>query len=177
MTFEPWHDNEILIRFEHILERSEDPKYSQTVQFNLKDVLRGFNIMDIRETTLDGNAWLGDRQRMQFVPDPEEFSYEDYAIYAKSNDFIQLQKASKPMLATEYHSEEIFSDGLGAENNRLKRSQSRNKQLNRLRAEELRKQKISVMDLPLQSDDDTKFIIELQPMQMRTYVLYLSPKN
>ncbi|XP_037957691.1 lysosomal alpha-mannosidase isoform X2 [Teleopsis dalmanni] len=174
MSFEPWHENEILIRFEHILEKDEDPEYSKTVQFNLKDVLRGFNIVDIRETTLDGNAWLDDNRRMEFVPDPIEELYDNYALYYKSSDYVQLLRADKPLLDAKYFEELLPVDGLGAESNRLKREHGKNMELNRLRAEKLKKFKPSIANLPLQEDDDTKFIIELSPMEIHTYVLTLA---
>lgn len=174
MSFEPWHENEILLRFEHLLEKDEDPELSKSVQFNLKDVMRGFKIAGLRETTLDGNSWVEENRRMQFVPDPEDSDYENYAMYAKSATFVKLLRADKPMVATEYSDEELLTYGLGAESNRLKRDvPNANLQLNRLRSEKLAKIKRTfVADLPLQNDDD-KFIIEISAMQIRTFILSL----
>ncbi|XP_065090817.1 lysosomal alpha-mannosidase-like isoform X2 [Ochlerotatus camptorhynchus] len=70
MTFEPWKENSLLVRFEHLLEKEEDPMYSKPVRFNLQDIFRSFSIEEIRETTLAGNQWKEDNKRFQFKPDP-----------------------------------------------------------------------------------------------------------
>ncbi|XP_029732563.2 lysosomal alpha-mannosidase-like [Aedes albopictus] len=70
MTFEPWKDNSLLVRFEHLLEKDEDPMYSKPVRFNLQDIFRSFSIEEIRETTLAGNQWKEDNTRFQFKADP-----------------------------------------------------------------------------------------------------------
>ncbi|XP_075149649.1 lysosomal alpha-mannosidase II isoform X2 [Haematobia irritans] len=177
LTFEPWHDHEILVRFEHILEKDEDPKYSKFVQFNVKNVFQGFGISDIRETTLDGNAWLDENLRMEFVPDPEDHLYESYAVFAKSFEYVQLQMAERPMYSTKFHDELLPAGELGAENNRLKRNiaSHSHQELNRLRSEKLKRMKYSVGELPLENTDDKKFLIELSAMQIRTFILTLGP--
>ncbi|XP_030387439.1 lysosomal alpha-mannosidase-like isoform X2 [Scaptodrosophila lebanonensis] len=167
LTLEPWHENELLVRFEHILEKDEDPLLSKTVQFNINDILNTFNIEDIRETTLDGNAWLYDTHRMEFVPDAEEDdSYNNYAIFAKSVKEVHLLSAQKPLLATKYLDEALPAGELGAESNRLKRKTQRE-------PFEREKPSNTIKKSPLSGDDDTKFIIELAPMQIRTFVVYL----
>lgn len=174
LSFEPWHEGELLVRFEHILERDEDPKYSKFVQFNIKDVFQGFEIQNVRETTLDGNAWLDENRRMEFVPDPEGERYTNYGIFSKSVNYVQLMKAHKPMHGAEYHDELLPAGSLGAESNRLTRSlNSSHKELNRLRSEKLQRMKYSVGELPLEYTDDRKFMIELSAMQIRTFVVYL----
>lgn len=72
LTFEPWHEAgnpsyTYLIRFEHIFEYGEDPIYSKPVTFNLWDIFG--SDAEIRETTLDGNQWLDESERLHFVPD------------------------------------------------------------------------------------------------------------
>ncbi|XP_037825869.1 lysosomal alpha-mannosidase isoform X2 [Lucilia sericata] len=174
LTFEPWHENEILVRFEHILEKDEDPEYSKFVQFDINEVFQGFKISNIRETTLDGNAWLDENRRMEFVPDPEDSWYENYAVFAKSAKHVQLLKAQKPLVATDYHEELLPIGGLGAESNRLKREYGfGHKELNRQRMEKLKLLKLSVAELPLEYNEDRKFMIELSAMQIRTFVMYL----
>lgn len=66
LTLEPWKDNSVLIRFEHILSIGEDPEYSKNVTFNFEDVFRDWGVTSIRETTLAANQWLGDSVRLQF---------------------------------------------------------------------------------------------------------------
>jgi hypothetical protein len=77
MTFEPWKDGASLIRFEHILEKDEDPELSKPVRFNLGDVFPGNDIV-LREVSLSGNQWIEDFQRLHFKAEFSEFS-DDFA--------------------------------------------------------------------------------------------------
>lgn len=72
MTLEPWKENSILVRFEHILEANEDPEYSKPAMFNLKDVFHNFDISEIRETTLSANQWKDEANRMKFRNSDDE---------------------------------------------------------------------------------------------------------
>lgn len=64
MTLEPWKDNTFLVRFEHIMEKDEDPTLSLPVTFNLTEVF-GLKY-DFSETNLAGNQWIDDMDRLQF---------------------------------------------------------------------------------------------------------------
>lgn len=64
MTFEPWKKDSFLIRFEHILEKDEDPELSEPVSFNLTHVFPGDFVF--AEVTLAGNQWIEDKSRLQF---------------------------------------------------------------------------------------------------------------
>ncbi|XP_063709608.1 lysosomal alpha-mannosidase-like isoform X2 [Culicoides brevitarsis] len=82
LTFEPWRRDKLngdsyLLRFEHLLEKDEDPEYSKPVTFNLQDVFRGFDIAELKETTLAGNQWLADAKRFKFTPDPKEIRFDN----------------------------------------------------------------------------------------------------
>lgn len=70
LTMEPWRSYSLLVRFEHILEKNEDPEYSKPVKFNLEDIFRSFDITDVRETTLSGNQWIEEASRLKFRADP-----------------------------------------------------------------------------------------------------------
>lgn len=72
MTFEPWKDGSFLIRFEHILEKDEDPLLSAPTRFNLSDVFPGYDI-DLREVTLSANQWKEDYQRLHFRQESSDF--------------------------------------------------------------------------------------------------------
>lgn len=65
MTFEPWKDDSRLIRFEHLLEKDEDPNLSAPVRFNLADVFPGYDI-ELKEVSLSANQWIEDFSRMHF---------------------------------------------------------------------------------------------------------------
>lgn len=80
LTLEPWRDDTILIRFEHILEKLEDPlAYSKPVTFNVRDVLHTWNIAEMRETTLAANQWIDRASRLQFHTEQADFgqTYEE----------------------------------------------------------------------------------------------------
>lgn len=74
MTLEPWKENSILVRFEHILEANEDCEYSKPATFNIKDVFHNFDISEIRETTLSANQWKDEATRMKFRNDDRQRS-------------------------------------------------------------------------------------------------------
>jgi lysosomal alpha-mannosidase len=77
-----------LIRFEHLLEKNEDPVYSQPTKFNIQDIFRTFDVDEIRETTLSGNQWLNDAKRMKFQPDP---AYSEYVNLEVQNDDVDVK--------------------------------------------------------------------------------------
>lgn len=70
MTYEPWRDNSFLLRFEHILEENEDPELSKAVSFNLTEVFPGD--FEFSETTLAGNQWIEDMDRVHFKPEGDQ---------------------------------------------------------------------------------------------------------
>ncbi|PSN38673.1 Lysosomal alpha-mannosidase [Blattella germanica] len=64
LTLEPWKENELLLRLEHIMEKNEDPELSKPVQVNLQDLFNTFTITEIHETNLAGNQWKEDMNRL-----------------------------------------------------------------------------------------------------------------
>ncbi|XP_055640599.1 lysosomal alpha-mannosidase-like isoform X1 [Toxorhynchites rutilus septentrionalis] len=87
MSFEPWKENSILVRFEHLLEKDEDPTYSKPVKFNLQDIFRSFSIEEVHETTLAGNQWKEENTRLKFKPDPEYLQHPS-AEYPKHSNVV-----------------------------------------------------------------------------------------
>ncbi|XP_053696668.1 lysosomal alpha-mannosidase-like [Sabethes cyaneus] len=80
LTFEPWKQPfTYLVRFEHLLEKTEDPLYSSPVTINLKTVFSSFDIRSVRETTLGANQWKEDKSRLKFYADPVPHSNEPAA--------------------------------------------------------------------------------------------------
>lgn len=96
LTFEPWKDGTILMRFEHILEKDEDVVYSSPVSFNFKDVFHAFNIYDLRETTLAANQWLNDKKRFAFRSEKTT-----PASTLNVTDVEQLQQMLEPTISNE----------------------------------------------------------------------------
>ncbi|KPU73915.1 uncharacterized protein Dana_GF15795, isoform B [Drosophila ananassae] len=173
LTLEPWHENQLLVRFEHFLENGEDAMYSKPVQFNVKNVLSSFNVESMRETTLDGNAWLDETQRLQFAPDSEAAAFNTYGTFPQEADSVQLLRADKPLLEVKYSDEALPAGQLGAESNRIKREI--NPSLYNMY--DARKSKLSDedIDMSLYADSDSKdYIVELSPMEIRTFIVYLS---
>lgn len=76
MSFEPWKDGSFLIRFEHLLEKDEDPELSKPVRFNLTDVFPG-NDVDLKEVILSANQWIEDYSRLHFQQESADF-FDDF---------------------------------------------------------------------------------------------------
>lgn len=76
MSLEPWDKDRVLVRFEHILEKGEDPEWSKPARFNFEDVFRNFDIDNIREVTLAANQWLDEAVRFKFRADGEHQTKE-----------------------------------------------------------------------------------------------------
>uniref|UniRef100_A0A1A9W6T1 Alpha-mannosidase n=1 Tax=Glossina brevipalpis TaxID=37001 RepID=A0A1A9W6T1_9MUSC len=171
LTLEPWHDGELLVRFEHILEKDEDPEFSKSVKFNIKEILRNFDIQDIRETTLDGNAWLDEHHRMEFVSDSEHVDFVNYATISEEHQNVRLLKAHKPLIRPEYHEESLLNFGLGSEH---KLDPNPNTPFNTIRRKKLEQMKLDENDsIHPHEASDSKYDIELSAMQIRTFVIYL----
>lgn len=66
LTLEPWKENVILIRFEHILEKDEDEILSQEVEINLEGLFTQFSITSLQETALAGNIPLNKKNRLHW---------------------------------------------------------------------------------------------------------------
>lgn len=96
MSFEPWKEGSFLIRFEHLLEKSEDPLLSKPVRFNLLDVFPGYDI-DIQEVTLAANQWIGDYKRFHFNQETADFlDYVEPKI-EKATEVEDLEISLNPM--------------------------------------------------------------------------------
>lgn len=64
MTMEPWHSDSFLVRFEHIMDKNDDPEMSKPVTFNLAQVFPGD--FEFTEVTLGANQNIEDLSRLQF---------------------------------------------------------------------------------------------------------------
>jgi lysosomal alpha-mannosidase len=98
MTFEPWKDDSTLIRFEHLLEKNEDPELSKPVRFNLNDVFPG-NDIDLKEVSLSGNQWIEEFQRLHFKAESKADFFEvvDQDIKFASVPVKDLEITLNPM--------------------------------------------------------------------------------
>ncbi|VVC31552.1 Hypothetical protein CINCED_3A003390 [Cinara cedri] len=64
LTLEPWKDNSVLLRFEHIFEYNEDKNLSTPIAINVEDLFTKFRIVSLRETILGGNQWLSENTKL-----------------------------------------------------------------------------------------------------------------
>ncbi|XP_055546042.1 lysosomal alpha-mannosidase-like [Wyeomyia smithii] len=95
LTFEPWKGaNSFLVRFEHLLEKNEDSRYSQPVTINLREVFSKFSISSARETTLAGNQWKADSKRLRFFFEPVPL--DDEAGVAEEAGVVEEASAPHP---------------------------------------------------------------------------------
>ncbi|XP_050536747.1 lysosomal alpha-mannosidase-like [Daktulosphaira vitifoliae] len=72
LTLEPWKENTILLRLEHIFEYNEDKNLSKPVTLNLEDLFTNFRITSLHETTLGANQWLSENSRLSWKTDDED---------------------------------------------------------------------------------------------------------
>lgn len=64
MTYEPWKQSEYLIRFEHILDKTDDPELSNAYSFNISEVFPGN--YEFTEMNLAANQRIEDVNRLHF---------------------------------------------------------------------------------------------------------------
>ncbi|XP_063233903.1 lysosomal alpha-mannosidase-like [Bacillus rossius redtenbacheri] len=93
LTLEPWKDGTVLLRLEHIFQKSEDSSLSQAVTVNLQEFFSTMTVVSARETTLDGNQWLSATRRMQWRTDPPAARQEE----ATSSPGDSLEVSLRPM--------------------------------------------------------------------------------
>lgn len=164
---EPWKDGTLLVRFEHILERNEDPQsYSQSVTFNLADVLRGLSITEIRETTLAANQWINEAQRFTFQESNDTNTGFEYTMASVDST------NQKPFVRSDQNIEMVINldpnASFEAQRNRTRRT-SQPEPFDYLKYKNKRKIVESYAD---RAEDP--MVITLNPMQIRTFVLTLN---
>ena len=76
LTLQPWDDNRILLRLEHIFEVNEDSKYSRPRRLSLRDLFTTFIIVDAVEMTLDASREkrLAETTRLKFHPEVDPYA-------------------------------------------------------------------------------------------------------
>ncbi|GLV46666.1 Lysosomal alpha-mannosidase II [Carabus blaptoides fortunei] len=66
LTLEPWKASTFLLRLEHIMEKDDDPELSRPVNVDIKNLFTPFTVKSVRETTLGGNQWIEQNQRLKW---------------------------------------------------------------------------------------------------------------
>ncbi|KAJ8919704.1 hypothetical protein NQ315_006232 [Exocentrus adspersus] len=72
LTLEPWSDNAILIRLEHVLEKEEDPNLSKEVTVDVSGLFKTFKIVSMKEYMLAANTPLEESKKFTWSQVGEE---------------------------------------------------------------------------------------------------------
>lgn len=64
MTYEPWKQNEYLIRFEHIMDKNDDPELSLPYTFDISEIFPGN--FEFTEMNLAANQRIEEVNRLHF---------------------------------------------------------------------------------------------------------------
>lgn len=83
LTLEPWKEDSLLLRLEHIFEIDETENLSKPVTVDIQDLFTTFTIVSVKETTLGGNQWFKDMNRLKWN--------------AETNDILQLEEEYQPV--------------------------------------------------------------------------------
>ncbi|CAH0546840.1 unnamed protein product [Brassicogethes aeneus] len=133
LTLEPWAAYTFLLRLEHVLEKNEDPTLSKIAEVDLKGLFSSFNIKTIKETTLGGNQWIEENERLVFDTSDSIESLIDKSFLSKE----QLES-------------------------RIKYEESDSETINNVKRE-------------VKQDNLADLKITLHPMQIRTFIIEISP--
>nr|XP_008200004.1 PREDICTED: lysosomal alpha-mannosidase [Tribolium castaneum] len=90
LTLEPWDDDTVLLRLEHVLEKGEDDNLSKDVTVDLSDLFTFFTINELQETTLGANMLLEENVRMHWPGSSDDGSQ-------KVKDVTDLKVTLPPM--------------------------------------------------------------------------------
>ncbi|XP_051165376.1 lysosomal alpha-mannosidase [Leptopilina boulardi] len=98
LTLEPWKDGTVLLRLEHIFESGESGKYSIPVDVNIQDLFSAFIVTSVRETTLGGNQWLEENNRLKWTSEENEiFKTNDSSVPLNLENASAISVELKPM--------------------------------------------------------------------------------
>lgn len=168
LTFEPWKDNSVLVRFEHILEREEDPAaYSKPVTFNLRDAFAGLHIAEVRETTLAANQWIEEAVRFNFKEEtiPTEYiKVNNLPVSSRSDDYDARNGNIKMTINLDPYGSETLRENT----NNTQRSKREVHNFDYLTYYDRVPKPATYGQLT-----NDPFIITLEAMQIRTFVLIL----
>ncbi|XP_043527609.1 lysosomal alpha-mannosidase isoform X2 [Frieseomelitta varia] len=98
LTLEPWKNNTVLLRLEHIFEVGETVSLSKPVEVNIQDLFATFTIVSIKETTLGGNQWIKDTNRLKWEPETNDiFQMEENLSHSVEMNGNVMNVLLKPM--------------------------------------------------------------------------------
>lgn len=89
LTLEPWKGKSLLLRLEHFVEKGEDHELSKVASVDIQDILSPFKILRLRETTLGGNHWLSQSERLEWKTESNSIEMVDEDLIAQGEtDFV-----------------------------------------------------------------------------------------
>lgn len=168
LTFEPWTENTVLVRFEHILERDEDPAaYSKPVTFNLRDAFAALHIAEVHETTLAANQWIEEAVRFSFKEEttPTEFMKANHL--PASSRIGESEERNGNIKMT------INLDPFGSETRQQSTNTTSRSKRDKNNSEYLTFYDRVPKPAAYGQHNDDPFVITLEAMQIRTFVLTL----
>ncbi|XP_057335979.1 lysosomal alpha-mannosidase-like [Microplitis mediator] len=86
LTLEPWKDNTILLRLEHLFEKNEAGALSQSVTIDLADLFANLGIVSVKETSLGGNQPIEEVNRLQWQSNEVDDQSNDSNPVVESED-------------------------------------------------------------------------------------------
>lgn len=99
MTYEPWKKDEYLIRFEHIMDKTDDPQLSLPYKFNISEIFPGN--YQFTEMNLAANQRIEEVNRLHFRQEgsPTNFAATDPVPLktAKALSGAELEITINPM--------------------------------------------------------------------------------
>ncbi|XP_017796881.1 PREDICTED: lysosomal alpha-mannosidase-like [Habropoda laboriosa] len=97
LTLEPWKDNTVLLRLEHIFEVGETVSYSKPTEVNIQDLFSTFTIVSAKETTLGANQWFNEMNRFKWKAETNDVDQgEDFSTPVEMKDGA-INVVLKPM--------------------------------------------------------------------------------
>lgn len=99
LTLEPWGDNKLLLRLEHMYENGESSTLSDPVTVSLKGLLAEWEIVAAEETILSANLFRKDEDRLQWNVEEGDALHQSQSQDKTSNTSSQddLSITLKPM--------------------------------------------------------------------------------
>lgn len=122
----------------------EDPDYAKSVTFNFRDIFRDLGVSSMRETSLGANQWLSDVKRFKFEPEVQFEDHEQRQPIEADGD-ATIEGVEPELRQLEIHPE-------------ISSRQYRNAH--------------HAIQSKIEASESDALPITLQPMQIRTFVLY-----
>ncbi|XP_033223798.1 lysosomal alpha-mannosidase-like [Belonocnema kinseyi] len=88
LTLEPWKDGSILLRLEHLFESDESVEFSKPVTINIQELFSAFTVTSVHETTLGGNQWLKDNERLRWVADKADIVGNNHTVLPITSESV-----------------------------------------------------------------------------------------